>query len=218
MLPLTVGIIGLVVGWSAHRRLSRGILHDTDDVRAPANGTVWMVPTSGVLAAALTMAQLDRPAFAITCGLVWLVMVPLIAVDLEAKRLPDRLNFGALVISLVGLASWGVTSGDWDAIGRAVLAAIAVTAFHLVLAVFTGGRGMGLGDVKLVPTLGLLLGALSWTHLIAGILAGYLLALAITLGGAMVRGRRPDKEIPFGPYLIAGTGLILLAPLWGLIR
>jgi leader peptidase (prepilin peptidase)/N-methyltransferase len=70
---------------------------------------------------------------------------------------------------------------------------------------------MGMGDVKLVALIGVVLGALGLS--IVGVAA----ASAIVLGGiggvvALIAGKGRKSTIPFGPYLAAGA---VVAAFWG---
>jgi leader peptidase (prepilin peptidase)/N-methyltransferase len=58
-------------------------------------------------------------------------------------------------------------------------------------------HGMGVGDVKLAPTLGLALGWLSW-----GTVAGFLLGGLAGLGGMLALGLSRTARLPFGPWLV----------------
>lgn len=69
-----------------------------------------------------------------------------------------------------------------------------------------------MGDVKLAPTLGLYLGYYSWSDLVLGLFAGFMLGavtgLAIVGVVLLRRGRARDalrKSIPFGPFLCLGA-------------
>jgi len=133
-------------------------------------------------------------------SVAWLVVlavgVPLAAIDLDRRRLPDLLVLPALVL-LGGLAA---VAGE----GRALLAGVATFAVYAVLAVLPRG-GLGFGDVKLAGVLGLALGLLGWGAVVRGT------ALAFTIGGVaalalLVTGRaRRDTQLPFGPCLLAGA-------------
>ena len=71
--------------------------------------------------------------------------------------------------------------------------------------------GMSLGDVKLAASLGTVLAWFSWRLLIGGGFAGFL--LGGLFAGALLVGRRADRKhsIPFGPFMIAGAVLALVA-------
>lgn len=71
--------------------------------------------------------------------------------------------------------------------------------------------GMGFGDVKLALTAGAVLGWYGWPTLMLGTFAGFL--LGALYGGALLVARRADRKtaIPFGPFLIAGAFLGVLA-------
>ncbi|WNI17478.1 A24 family peptidase [Actinacidiphila sp. ITFR-21] len=139
---------------------------------------------------------------------VWLLLVPagllLARVDLLVFRLPDILTLPALggTAALLGLAALLPShQGSWP---RALTAAAALGALYFAL-FFANPAGMGFGDVKLAPTLGLALGWYGWPAVVAGTFAGFLLA-AVT-GLALVAARRATRRtpIPFGPFMLLGA-------------
>jgi leader peptidase (prepilin peptidase)/N-methyltransferase len=70
--------------------------------------------------------------------------------------------------------------------------------------------------VKLAGVIGLVLGYLSWSALLIGGFAGFLLG-AVAGVAVMASGRGNRKTaLPFGPFMIAGTLLAIFAaePLW----
>ncbi len=71
--------------------------------------------------------------------------------------------------------------------------------------------GMGFGDVKLALGAGAVLGWYGWATVMLGTFAGFL--LGALYGGALVVARRAGRKtaIPFGPFLIAGAFLGVLA-------
>jgi len=135
-------------------------------------------------------------------------LVPLVLVDLRERRLPDPLTLGGAAAVVALLAARSALTGDvaptvHGLLGAAAMAGI-LLAFHLV-----SPRGMGFGDVKLGLLLGLVVGARSLDLvLVALLLAGLLGAV----GGLVliVRHRRRDVTLAFGPYLVAGAALALV--------
>jgi leader peptidase (prepilin peptidase)/N-methyltransferase len=144
------------------------------------------------------------------------VGVALAAIDLDTKRLPDRLTLPSypVAVVLLGVAALaGDSAGD---LVRALLGMLALGGAYFLLA-FIYPAGMGLGDVKLAGVLGLYLAFLSWGALVVGFAAGFLLGgfYAVTL---LLAGRAGRKTgIPFGPFMIAGAFVAVFfgAPLAG---
>jgi leader peptidase (prepilin peptidase)/N-methyltransferase len=137
------------------------------------------------------------------------VMLAVALIDARWRIIPNRIVYpclvGGLVAVVVGdLAGWGV-----DAVQG--LIGLGLYAGPLLLVALAVPRGMGMGDVKLVALIGLVLGSLGLEYVAVaagvGILAGGLgavLALAV-LG----MGRK--QQIPFGPFLAGGAAVAALA-------
>ncbi|UYQ60029.1 A24 family peptidase [Streptomyces peucetius] len=116
-------------------------------------------------------------------------------IDAKVHRLPNVLTLPAFV-GTIGLLAGATVNGEQGSLTRSLAAAASLGAGFLLM---TFG-GIGLGDVKLAPTLGALLGWNSWTALFLGTLAMFLLAAAVNLLQRRFRGR-----VPFGPYMITGA-------------
>jgi leader peptidase (prepilin peptidase)/N-methyltransferase len=72
--------------------------------------------------------------------------------------------------------------------------------------IYVGSRGgMGDGDVRLAPLLGLHLGYVSVAIVPVGLFFGFLIGAIVGL--AMMATTRADRKtaLPFGPFLAAGT-------------
>jgi len=79
-----------------------------------------------------------------------------------------------------------------------------VSLLFLLLWLFTRGKGLGLGDVKLMAAAGLLLG---WPKILLAMLIGSVSGAVIH----MIRMRRgAGKKLAFGPYLSAGIWIAAL--------
>lgn len=115
--------------------------------------------------------------------------------DARTGLIPDVLTRAT---ALTALACTLANGGTPLACGGAYAVGGALLALHLL----TGGRGLGLGDVKLGTAIGIGLGPA------AGLVA---LGAAFVLGGAyassllLTRRARRGDAIRFGPFLAAGT-------------
>jgi leader peptidase (prepilin peptidase) / N-methyltransferase len=138
-----------------------------------------------------------------------LALMPAIAlIDLRHRIIPNRLIYPSLILfPIVVVLAWLI--GDAADPIRAVIGLLLYGGFLFVVAVVS--RGMGMGDVKLVALIGLVLGSLGLRFV--GVAAGAAIALG-GLGGliALAMGRGRKSKIPFGPYLAVGA---VVAGLWG---
>ncbi|MER5356434.1 A24 family peptidase [Kitasatospora sp. NPDC002551] len=125
----------------------------------------------------------------------------LTVIDLKVHRLPDVLTLPASAGTLL-LLGGAALAGEPGSFWRAVAAAAVVTAVYLVLVI---AAGMGMGDVKLAPAVGALLGWTSWTAVLWGVFAGF--ALGAVAGLALILTRRASMKssVAFGPYMIIGA-------------
>jgi leader peptidase (prepilin peptidase)/N-methyltransferase len=166
-------------------------------------GLLWFLVTWRLVGAGLGWAVPAYLALAFVC-------LVLAVIDASTRLLPNRITYPAFpaVLGLLLLASLGL--GDLGRLARGLLAALAVGAFFLLLALISP-RGMGLGDVKLAPTLGLALGWLSWGAVAVGVFAGFLLGGLAGLAAITALGLTRKSLVPFGPWLVAGALLGVLA-------
>ena len=158
-----------------------------------------------------TLAARIHPPL-VLAAVCWLAVcaIPLAYIDAAVRRLPDLLTAAAWAGTAVFLLAAAADSGAWSRLGRGVAGGAAYAAFCLVLFLISPS-GMGPGDVKLAASLGTALAWLGWGALAEGALAGFLLGAGygVTL---LMHGRAGRKtQLPFGPFMIAGTFLVLAA-------
>jgi leader peptidase (prepilin peptidase) / N-methyltransferase len=136
--------------------------------------------------------------------------VALAVIDIEHRRLPNAIVLPSYPILAMLFAVACAVTGDWPALGRAVLGAAALFLCFLGLA-FAHPAGMGMGDVKLAGIVGGVLAYVSWPALLIGAFAGFLLGALV--GATLLLTRRAGRKtaIPFGPFMIAGALLALPA-------
>jgi leader peptidase (prepilin peptidase) / N-methyltransferase len=137
-------------------------------------------------------------------GWLALIAVPLAFIDIAVQRLPDLLTISAFTGTLVLLAAAeGVAHQPWP-LARALIGAAALAGFYLALWLAFPDQ-LGLGDVKLAASIGLVLAWGSWSGLFLGALAGALLGAVY----AQVLSARPRLGgrvyLPLGPFLLLGA-------------
>lgn len=131
----------------------------------------------------------------ITVGLycvLFSMLLVLSVIDWRTYIIPNGIN---LTIFLLGVVRLATDLSNWKLY---LIGMLAVSLVFLLLHLVTGGRGLGMGDVKLVAAAGLLLG---WPKMLLAVLAG-------SLSGAVIHSLRMRKgssnKLAFGPYLAAG--------------
>ena len=139
--------------------------------------------------------------------------VDLALIDLEHGRLPFSITGVAavLVVLTLALGWWG---GDVEALTVLVSAGIWLAVYGGIW-FFTGGRGMGLGDVALAPLLGAVLGALGLGASVVGLAAGFMLGAVVGVVLLATGRARRGVRIPHGPFMLLGAacGLFVGTPL-----
>ncbi|MEI8411428.1 MULTISPECIES: A24 family peptidase [unclassified Kribbella] len=148
----------------------------------------------------------DAAAFALLGALG----VALGAIDIAVKRLPDRLTLPLYpgLIALFGLAA--LVDGHPAKLLRAVLGGVALGGGYLILALASRGQ-LGGGDIKLAGGLGIALGWLGWPAVFTGAALGFVLMALVSLVLLAVRRITLKHDISFGPFMLTGALVAILA-------
>ena len=142
--------------------------------------------------------------------LAFLVLGAVLAViDARTHRLPR-------VWVLPGYPVLGILLGGAFLLGTGPRALLGGLVGAGAMGLFYGGirlaspASMGLGDVRLAPLLGWVLGLISPAHALAGLLCTFLLA-GLWAGALVLLGRAgAASHVAFGPWMLAGTALTWL--------
>jgi leader peptidase (prepilin peptidase)/N-methyltransferase len=89
-----------------------------------------------------------------------------------------------------------------------LLAATGAALFFWLLWWITNEKGMGLGDVKFMFPLGLIMG---WPGTFVGVLSAFILGSLVGIGLILFNKKKFGQTLPFGPFLVAGTVIALVA-------
>lgn len=206
---------GLAGGLAVARAPWRDWIGEHPESGAPAatGGPDWWPAAVGVPACA-ALAELTGPHPELA---VWLLLVPvgllLARIDLAVRRLPDVLTLPAAAATALLLGGAALLPGHAGSWPRALLGGAVLGAVYFVMMLISPA-GMGFGDVKLAPALGLALGWYGWPAVFTGTLLAFVLG-ALT-AGVLLAARRATRRtaLPFGPFMLAGAlGGLLLATL-----
>jgi leader peptidase (prepilin peptidase)/N-methyltransferase len=150
-------------------------------------------------------------------GLTWrtpaycVLMAGLVAlawIDLHEQRLPREISYTTAAVGAPLLVVAALVERQPERIWMAALgAAISLGLMALIYVASRGG--MGDGDVRLAPLLGMYLGYLNPGLAPVGLFFGF--AIGAIVGMGIIVARRGDRKtmVPFGPFLVAGTILAI---------
>ncbi len=133
------------------------------------------------------------------------VLVVLTIIDLDHKLLPNRIVYPAFIAGWIGIVADALLTDRTGDLTRAALGA-AVFGGLLFTIAFIVPAGMGMGDVKLALVLGTFLGYLGGLPLVlAGMFLSFVAGGVIGVVVMLVTGGSRKMQVPFGPFLAAGT-------------
>ena len=196
---------GLVLAWWLRQQRYRYATEQQLRTRA-----VWWVAPVLALAGALLGLRVGGSTMLLAttaAAAVW--MTGLAAIDLDVRRLPDRWTLPAYPVLLGLLAACAVADDDWRAWWTAVACGAASGLAYLLLAL-ANPAGLGLGDVKLAGTLGMLTGWFGWPAAFGAFLAAFLIGSIVGVVVALGTGQGGKATFPFGPAMIAGAFLVVV--------
>jgi leader peptidase (prepilin peptidase)/N-methyltransferase len=199
-LAVILGVVGAAWGLVADRIGARWPAHEDGRVRAVDWRTLVVALLGAAALAALPLRVTDLGQVLLFGG-YFLALTLLLATDLDQRLLPDLVTLPLIAVTLIAaVAGWNpLVAGQ---LGWAVLAALAIPGFLFVVSIPFGTGAIGIGDLKLLVSMGLLTGL---ARSIAGLVVGALAAGAV-IGGLLVLRRVTLRTyIPFGPFLIIGA-------------
>ena len=168
-----------------------------------------VVPCSLATVACLAV---DQEALVVLSRSILVVsLVALVEIDLLVRRLPREISYPTTVISFVVL-TFARPERWWPM----VLGAVIPTALMAGTS-WMSRRQLGSGDVRMAPLLGVHLGFVSSTAVFYGFTSSFLIA-GISVFALLLFGRASrSSTIPFGPFLAAGTVIVLAAEAWSIV-
>jgi leader peptidase (prepilin peptidase)/N-methyltransferase len=205
---LTVALAAAGVAWGlvADRISARWPAHDDGAIR-PVDWRTAVVPVvggAGMWGVAVRFGS--TPDALLLFGAYFLALILLLATDLDQRLLPDVITLPAIPIALAaGLL--GIDPLVRGSMLGAVAIAVAMPLGLYLLSIPFGAGAIGMGDLKLLVSVGLLSGL---ARTIVGVVAGALLAGVVVAVLLVTRRVTMRSYIPFGPFLIIGA-------MWGIL-
>jgi leader peptidase (prepilin peptidase)/N-methyltransferase len=202
-LALALGLGGFALGLAADRLATRWPEHDEEH---PAGRAIdWRTAVCALVGAVafglLPIRFAGDPLALVVFGAWFVAMTVGLATDLDQRLLPNIVTLPVIPVALV----YGFSGLD-PLVGRslllAILAAVLIPAVLYLPSIPFGAGAFGLGDVKFLAGMGLILGG---DRALAGTVVGLLLGGVVLLALLAIRriGRR--SYVPFGPFLILGA-------------
>lgn len=164
----------------------------------------------------LAEAARDGNWLLLACGVAALALFAVCAValtvtDLREHRLPNQWTGllaagGGVILGLGCLASDVGWTRFWGMLGGGAAYLVLMLVLHLL-----SRTGMGMGDVKLGGGLGLFAGWLGWEHLFGAIVVAFIAGGLVALVLVLARRATGSTHLPFGPAMLVGATVALLA-------
>ncbi len=202
---LVLGLVGVAWGLLADRIAARWPPHEDGSVRPPDWRTA-LVPGVGGLAMAALAGRFADPGPVALFGAYFLALILLLATDLDQRLLPDLITLPLVPFVLVaGLA--GANPLVAGALPGAIVIALILPAGLWALSIPFGAGAIGIGDLKLLVSVGLVSGL---ARTLIGVVSGAFLAGVVVALLLVSRRVTLKSYIPFGPFLIVGA-------IWGIL-
>ncbi|MCI8362795.1 MAG: hypothetical protein HFJ41_06735 [Clostridia bacterium] len=139
------------------------------------------------------------------------MLISAFIIDYKLQIIPNRLNLTIFELGLITTFIEGIYSPDLaisNLIGGLVGAGIFL-AITLIGGILAGKEAMGFGDVKFMGALGLFFG---WMNIIGISVIAFLLAAIISIILIITKIRKTDEYIPFGPFIVIASIIVMLVP------
>jgi len=198
---IVLAVLGAAWGFVADRIGARWPEHEDGHVRAIDWRTPVAIVTGGLALGALTLRHED-PVAAVAIGAYLVALVLLLATDLDQRLLPDVITLPAIPLALLFTLTGLNPMLSSASLPIAVVVAIVVPAGLALLAIPFGAGAIGMGDLKLLVSMGLLAGPM---RLVIGVVYGAILAGVVILVLLAARRITLKTYVPFGPFLIFGA-------------
>jgi len=210
-LAILFALAGGAWGLASDRIAVRWPEHDEEGLpggRTPG----WRTAVTVLIGAAglgMVPLRFDQPVQIAIFGAYVVALTLLLATDLDQRLLPDVITLPAVPIALAFAFTGANPLVSPGALVVAGIAAVVLPLLMYLLSIPFGPGAFGLGDVKLLVSVGLMVGAY---RLIIGVVYGFLVAGVAIIALLALRRITLKSFIPMGPFLIIGAFWAVLGP------
>ena len=163
---------------------------------------VLVLAVVGAFARGALTVRFSDPVVAVVFGAYLVALVLLLATDLDQRLLPDVITLPAIPLAFLFSLSGLNPLVPVGVLPIAVGVAIGVPLVLWLVSIPFGKGAIGQGDLKLLVSVGLLVGPL---RLVYGVVYGALLAGVVLLVLIVLRRITLKTFVPYGPFLIIGA-------------
>jgi leader peptidase (prepilin peptidase)/N-methyltransferase len=199
-LAVLLAIAGAAWGFVADRIAARWPVHDDGSIRAIDWRTPVVIAVGALSLGALTLV-FTEPVATVVFGIYLVVLVLLLATDLDQRLLPDVFTLPAIPLAFL-FAFSGYNPLVPQGLLSATVIAVIVPAVLFVISIPFGRGAIGQGDLKLLVSVGIVAGPL---RLVYGVIYGALLAGVVLIVLLALRRISLKTFVPYGPFLIIGA-------------
>jgi leader peptidase (prepilin peptidase) / N-methyltransferase len=201
-IAIALAVAGAAWGVISDRISTRWPAHEEPFVAGRRPG--WRTVVCGVVGAVglgLLPARFTDPLALVAFSAFVVALVLLLATDLDQRVLPD-----VITIPMIPIVFLYALSGQNPLVGGglvpAIIAAVIIPTALYVPSLLFGAGAFGLGDVKLLVSVGLVAGAY---RALVGVAFGVLVAGIVIVGLLAARRVTLRSYVPFGPFLVLGA-------------
>ncbi len=148
----------------------------------------------------------------IYCWATSAFLIVIFVYDLRHYLIPDKIIYPAIATALIfnfHPPAGGLIFNQFSIFNYSILSAFGAALFFLMIVLISRGKWMGVGDIKLAFLMGLLL---SFPNILVALFLAFFIGAIIGVGLILAGKKTLKSEVPFGPFLVAGTFLALF---WG---
>ena len=209
------GVLGLIGGalmGQLSLLLERPLKNDDSPPRlGPGRLELVLLPALGFIGFfAFALRQGIGPGLLVH-SLWMVVLLQILGFDLKHRLILDVITLPTMALALL-LANLSPDLSVVRALFGILLGGVLMLPFAVASEIFHNGEGFGWGDVKLAMMIGAVTGmSLNYGQLYAlwALIAGSVIGGVITILLLVTRRVSLRDALPYGPYLVAGAGLIL---------